>query len=134
MRSVQDHLQACLAAVGQLPPLAVQLPDAVGCILAEDVRAPSDLPVTDLAALDGYAVRSDDVAAASARPVRLRVVDDLRAGDTDVVHLVDGAVVRLASGAPLPVGADAVVPLEATDQGDATVTVLRAVVAGENVR
>ncbi|MGM0385370.1 MAG: gephyrin-like molybdotransferase Glp [Actinomycetota bacterium] len=134
MRSVQDHLQACLSAVGQLPPLAVQLPDAVGCILAEDVRAPSDLPVADLAALDGYAVRSADVAAASARPVRLRVVDDLRAGDTDVVHLVDGAVVRLASGAPLPVGADAVVPLEGTDQGDATVTVLRAVVAGENVR
>lgn len=134
MRSVHDHLQACLAAVGQLPPLAVQLPDAVGCILAEDVRAPSDLPVTDLAALDGYAVRAADVAAASTGPVRLRVVDDLRAGDTDVVHLVDGAVVRLASGAPLPVGADAVVPLEHTDQGDATVTVLHAVAAGENVR
>ena len=134
MRSVHDHLQACLAAVGQLPPLAVQLPDAVGCILAEDVRAPSDLPVTDLAALDGYAVRSGDVAAADRGPVRLRVMDELRAGDTDLVHLVDGAAVRLASGAPLPVGADAVVPLEATDQGLAVVTVLRAVVARENVR
>ena len=134
MRSVHDHLQACLAAVGQLPPLAVQLPDAVGCILAEDVRAPSDLPVTDLAALDGYAVRSGAVAAADRGPVRLRVMDELRAGDTDLVHLVDGAAVRLASGAPLPVGADAVVPLEATDQGLAVVTVLRAVVARENVR
>jgi molybdopterin molybdotransferase len=134
MRSVHDHLQACLAAVGQLPPLAVQLPDAVGCILAEDVRAPSDLPVTDLAALDGYAVRAADVAGASRGPVQLRVVDDLKAGDTDVVHLVPGAVVRLASGAPLPVGADAVVALEHTDRGDARLTVLRAVAPGENVR
>jgi len=134
MRSVNDHLHACLTAVGQLPPLAVQLPDAVGCVLAEDVRAPSDLPIADLAATDGYAVWSGDVAAASREPVRLRVMDEVRVGDTDPLRLVGGAVVRLASGAPLPAGADAVVGLEDTDGGEAVVTVVRAVPPGTNVR
>jgi len=134
MRTVNDHLKACLSAVGQLPPLAVQLPDAVGCVLAEDVRAPSDLPVADLAALDGYALRAADVAGADRGPVRLRVMDEVRAGASDAVTLVPGSVVRIASGAPLPRGADAVVPLEGTDQGDAVVAVLRAVAAGVNVR
>lgn len=132
MRSVHDHLQACLAAVGQLPPLAVHLPDAVGCILAEDVRAPSDVPVVDLATTDGYAVRAAETAPPG--PVRLRVLEDVRAGTLDTVQLVAGAVVRIASGAPLPVGADAVVPLEDTDQGDAVVTVLRPAAVGQNVR
>lgn len=134
MRSVNDHLQACLAAVGQLPQLAVQLPDAVGCILAEDVRAPSDLPVADLAALDGYALRAADVAAADREPVRVRIMDEIRVGSTDPVRLVPAAAVRLASGAPLPVGADAVVPVEDTDRGEAVVTVLRAVATGAHVR
>ncbi|WP_127130996.1 gephyrin-like molybdotransferase Glp [Georgenia sp. SYP-B2076] len=135
MRSVQDHLAACLAAVGPLPPLEVVLPDAVGCILAEDVVAAGDLPVADLAALDGYAVRSADVADARPQePVTLRVTDELRAGQVDQLRLVPRAAVRIASGAPLPLDADAVVPVEQTDFGRAEVAVRSAVAAGENVR
>ncbi|UNX55456.1 molybdopterin molybdotransferase MoeA [Georgenia sp. TF02-10] len=135
MRSVQEHLAACLAAVGQLPPLDVALPDAVGCILAEDVVADADLPVTDLAGLDGYAVRAADVAAAGpAAPVTLRVTDEVRAGAAARLRLVAGTAVRIASGAPLPVGADAVVPGEQTDLGTAQVAVRTAAAAGENVR
>ena len=58
MRTVQEHLAACLAAVGPQDPLDVVLADAVGCVLAEDVLATRDLPLTDVAALDGYALRS----------------------------------------------------------------------------
>ncbi|MPV38635.1 molybdopterin molybdotransferase MoeA [Georgenia subflava] len=135
MRSVQEHLAACLAAVGPLPPLEVVLPDAVGCVLAEDVLATGDLPVADLAAIDGYAVRAADVAdAGPSAPTTLRVIDELRAGAVDPIHLVPHTAVRIASGAPLPVEADAVVPVEQTDFGSAQVAVRTAVAAGENVR
>ncbi|KAE8763423.1 molybdotransferase-like divisome protein Glp [Georgenia thermotolerans] len=135
MRSVQEHLAACLAAVGPLPPLDVVLPDAVGCILAEDVVAGGDLPVADLAGLDGYAVRAADVVEARPdRPVTLHVTDELRAGQVDQLRLVGSAAVRIASGAPMPIEADAVVPVEQTDFGTAEVAVRTAVLSGENVR
>ncbi|MDO5494230.1 MAG: molybdopterin molybdotransferase MoeA [bacterium] len=134
MRSVGDHLQACLEIVGPLPPLAVALPDAVGCVLADDVVAPSDLPVTDRAATDGYAVRSSDVTEADVREVSLVVVDDVRAGSAGPVRLPAGAAVLIASGAPLPEESDAVVELAFTDRGRAKVGVRRAVSAGSGVR
>ncbi|GAA4421308.1 molybdopterin molybdotransferase MoeA [Georgenia halophila] len=135
MRSVQEHLAACLSAVGPVPPLDVLLPDAVGCVLAEDVVATSDLPVADLAATDGYAVRAAEVAVATERePVKLRVLDELKAGTVDPIRLVAGTAVRIASGAPLPGAADAVVPIEQTDFGHAEVAVRAAVGSGENVR
>lgn len=134
MRSVQEHLAACLAAVGPQPPFEVSLPDAVGCVLAEDVRAPGDLPAADLAAVDGYAVRAADVAGARAeQPVPLPVLDELAAG-SETLRMVPGSAVRLASGAPVPVGADAVVPVEETDHGTAQVLVRSAPAPGENVR
>ncbi|MFC7404811.1 gephyrin-like molybdotransferase Glp [Georgenia alba] len=135
MKSVQEHLAACLAAVGPLPPLDVLLPDTVGCVLAQDVVADSDLPTADLAALDGYAVHAAEVAAATHRePVTLRVLDEVRAGSVDPIRMVAGTAVRIASGAAMPGGADAVVPVEQTDFGHAEVAVRAAVEPGENVR
>lgn len=135
MRSVSEHLSACLAAVSQLPPLEVLLPDTVGCVLADDVIAGADLPVDDLAGLDGYAVRAQDVTTArSTEPARLRVLDELRAGAVDPLRLIPRSAVRIASGAPLPGDADAVVPIEQTDFGRAEVEIRTSVSAGENVR
>ena len=106
MRTVAQYLEACLAQVGPLPPLEVLLPDAVGCILAEDVASPFDLPVTDVSTIDGYAVRSVDIAGASAdEPVYLRVIDEVRAGDVDPTSVIAETAVRIASGAPVPAGA-----------------------------
>ena len=134
MRSVHEHLAACLAAVGLQSPLEVVLADAVGCVLAEDVLASRDLPLADVAALDGYALRSTDVAAAApADPVTLRVLDEIRAGSVDTTRLPAGTCVRIASGAPLPVEADAVVPVEQTDRGSAKVAIRTAPAVGENV-
>lgn len=135
MRSVQEHLAACLAAVGPLPPLDVLLPDTVGCVLAEDVVAVADLPVADLAATDGYAVKAEEVRTAAHRsPTTLRVLDEVKAGASDPIRLVPGTAVRIASGAPVPTGADAVVPIEQTDFGQAEVAIRAAVEPGENVR
>ena len=135
MRSVADFYQDCLAVVGQQPPLDVLLADAVGCVLAEDVEAPFDLPVADLAACDGYAVRAGDLQGARpGDPVTLPVTDEVRAGDIEPAALVPEAAIRIASGAPVPAGADAVVALDFTDHGQAHVAVRTQPAVGENIR
>ncbi|WP_449386414.1 molybdopterin molybdotransferase MoeA [Cellulomonas soli] len=135
MRSVQDHLAAVLAAVGPVTPLDVVLADAVGCILAADVMAMSDVPGVSVAARDGYAVAAHDTATGPAgQPPTMPVAHDLRPGMPAGLRLVPGQAVRVASGAPLPLGADAVVPVEETDRGAARVAFLRAAVPGQHVR
>jgi molybdopterin molybdotransferase len=135
MRSVANFYRDCQEAVGPQPPLDVMLPDSVGCVLAEDVVAPFDLPVADLAALDGYAVRSEDLAEANPEnAVSLRVTAELRAGDVEPMANIKGGAVRIASGAPIPTGADAVVALEHTDHGTAHVAIRHNPQVGENIR
>jgi len=135
MRSVTEFYQECLERGKQQAPLSVLLSDAVGCVLAEDVRAPFDVPVADLAMCDGYAVMSADLAAASPQsPLVLPVLTEVRAGEVDPVVLVAGSAVRIASGAPIPEGADAVVAIEFTDHGIGEVVVNTAPRIGENIR
>lgn len=135
MRSVANFYRDCQEAVGPQPPLDVMLPDAVGCVLAEDVVSQFDLPVADLAALDGYAVRAEDLQGAGPdSPVMLNVTAELRAGDVEPMANIRKGAVRIASGAPIPSGADAVVPLEDTDHGEAHVAIRRRPQAGENIR
>lgn len=135
MRSVANFYRDCQEAVGPQPPLDVMLPDAIGCILAEDVVAPFDLPVADLAACDGYAVRHADLVGATPdQPITLKVTAELRAGDVEPMANIKGGAVRIASGAPIPKGADAVVALEFTDHGDAVVQVRTCPQVGENIR
>lgn len=135
MRTVAEHLAACLEVAQAAPPLDVLLPDAVDCILAEDVVARQDLPGVDQARLDGYAVRAEDVAAATeSAPVSLNVVDAVSAGDTRPTTVVPGSAVLIDSGAPLPKGADAVVPWSDTDRGESHVQVRVPVAEGSNIR
>lgn len=135
MRSVAEFYQDCMAAVGQQPPLDVQLADAVTCVLAEDVEAPFNLPVADLAACDGYAVRAQDLAGATPdAPVTLPVTEEVRAGDVNPSALLAGMAIRIASGAPMPSGADAVIALEFTDHGVAKVAARTQPAVGENIR
>ncbi len=89
-------------------------------MLAAPVVATTSLPPWDNSAMDGYAIRSSDVASASEdAPVRLAVVGEVRAGRAPEVRVLGGTAVRIATGAPLPAGADAVVPVEATTPIDA---------------
>ena len=135
MRPVQTHLSEALAALRPVPPLDVVLADAAGCILAEDVLAPADVPARDVALHDGYAVRHDDVyGAADGGAVSLPVVQDVWSGAVEPVRLVPGQAIRVSTGVPVPLGADTVLPLEVTDRGTATVRVLRPSPAGAGVR
>src|SRR4051812_32318376 len=133
--SVDEHLETVLAAVSPLSSLDLTLQDAHGCVLAEDVATTFPLPPFDNSAMDGYAVRAADLSAATEdAPVVLPVVGDVAAGSTGPYTVQPGLTVRIMTGAPIPVGADAVVQQEWTDQGVAQVAIRRSVAAGHNIR
>jgi len=135
MKSVDQHIEDILAGVEVIAPLDLQLLDAHGCILAEDVVADHDLPMFDNSSMDGYAVRLDDVASASETdPVQLPVIGDIAAGAPPTYTVQSGMSVRIMTGALVPPGAEAVVPLEWTDGGIAGVSVTRAPTAGQHIR
>lgn len=135
MKSVADHLAECLSVSTPLAPFLVGLDDAVGCVLAENVRSLVDVPQADLASRDGYAVAAADVLGASAaEPVELPVTEEVRADAMDAVSLVQGTAIRISSGAPIPRGADTIIPIESTDQGRASVAISRAGTPGSNIR
>ncbi len=135
MKRVADHLSDILATVKPLNALDLQLLDAHGCVLAEDVVAPWPLPQFDNSAMDGYAVVADDVAGATEdEPVQLPVVADIPAGDHDIHTVGSGFAARIMTGAPLPRGADTVVPVEWTDGGVANVLIKRAAKPGQHLR
>lgn len=116
--SVDDHLEDILSAIRPLDPIELQLPDAQGCVLVEDVTVPVALPPFDNSSMDGYAVRVADVAGASEEfPAVLTVIGDVAAGSDGLPTVGPGQAARIMTGAPLPPGAQAVVPVEWTDGG-----------------
>ena len=128
--SVEEHLERVLTAVRPLEAESVPLGGSRGRTLAADVTARVDIPAFDNSAMDGFAVRFSDVAAAaSADPVRLRVVADLPAGSALDPPLGAGDAVRIMTGSPVPTAADVIVPFEDTlggladSLGDIVVTV-----------
>jgi molybdopterin molybdotransferase len=135
VKRVADHLSDILSVVRPLSPLDVQLLDAHGCVLAEDVVAPWPLPQFDNSAMDGYAVRAEDLRDASDdTPVELPVVVDIAAGETQLNAIGPGLAARIMTGAPMPAGADAVVPVEQTDGGTVRVRVSLAPASGRHLR
>ncbi|MFF3861716.1 gephyrin-like molybdotransferase Glp [Streptomyces sp. NPDC002209] len=116
--SVDEHLADVLAAIRPLEPIELQLLDAQGCVLVEDVTVPVALPPFDNSSMDGYAVRTADVQGASEEfPAVLTVIGDVAAGSGELPTVGPGQAARIMTGAPLPPGAEAVVPVEWTDGG-----------------
>ena len=119
-------------------PLAaeeVALAHALGRVLAADVVSPGPVPAFDNSAMDGYAVRAEDLdAAAGEAAVLLRVVGESRAGHPAEGGLGPGEAIAISTGAAIPDGADAVVRVEDTSPGEGGVQILRPVPTGANVR
>ncbi len=135
MQSVADAVQRILARVAPLSAERVPLREALGRVLAEDVRSPITLPHWTNSAMDGYAVRGADVLGASeGAPVELPVIESVAAGAFPTRALGSGEATRIMTGAPLPEGADTVVRVEDTDGGLARVRVLKDRDAGKNIR
>ena len=132
---VEEHLAEILATITPLAPAELGLGDAGGLVLAEDVSAASSLPSFDNSGMDGYAVRVEDVAAATEEnPVTLPVTAEVAAGDTGAYALQPGTGIKIMTGAMLPHGAEAVVPVEWTDGGRARVSIRAGAEYGNAVR
>jgi molybdopterin molybdotransferase len=133
--SVEEHLAGILSGVSPMPRASVRLEDAAQLVLAEPVSAAVDVPSFDNSSMDGYAVRRADLLETSeATPVVLPVVADLAAGTDQNPVLAPGTAARIMTGAPVPDGADAVVPIEATDQGTTQVAIRETPEPGAFVR
>ena len=133
--SVDAYQAAILAAISPLPPVGLELADAEGCVLAEDVTAAVSLPSFDNSSMDGYAVHAADTTHSSERkPLTLEVTAEIAAGDTGAYQLASGTAIKIMTGARMPAGADAVVPVEWTDGGGKRVEIYRPVAAGNAVR
>jgi molybdopterin molybdotransferase len=113
MLSVQEALLSVLDEVQPLPPLRSGLGDALGLVLAEEIVSDIDSPPFDKALMDGFAVRSSDVQEGASS---LRVIEQVNAGQVPSKRLAGGEAIQIMTGAPMPQGADAVVPVEATEQ------------------
>jgi molybdopterin molybdotransferase len=131
----RDAAIQILEQVRRQPPLRVPLDDALDGVLAENIVSPINLPSWDNSAMDGYAVRSVDTRDATAQaPARLRVVEQIPAGQFPTNSIEPGTSARIFTGAPVPQGADAVVRQEDTDQGSDTVAITKPAESGQNVR
>lgn len=142
VNTVQQHLNWILARVETLPVEDIAVRDAHGLTLAEDARSELSLPLWDNSAMDGYAVRSADIAAVTpGTPVALRIAGEVLAGSSLDPVIEPGSAVRIMTGAPVPSAADAVVPVEdtASEAGEGSwatesVLVRAAAPAGANIR
>jgi len=135
-----------MAAAVAPRPVRVAIAEAQGLMCAEEVVTESPLPGFDQAAIDGYAVRSvdiaevgegsevDGIAEVGGIEVRLPVVGDIEAGARTPSRLQPRQAARMRTGAPMPTLADAVLPLRWTDGGESKVRVLRSVRRGAYVR
>lgn len=132
VHEASDHIQTATPVLG---PETVSLADAPGRVLAENLTSSRNLPPDDCSAMDGYAVRSADLEAASeANPVRLPVVEEIPAGGRSEMELPPGRAARIFTGAPVPAGADAVVRQEDTRTDGDQVLVLVAPTPHTNIR
>ncbi|MGO1770282.1 MAG: molybdopterin molybdotransferase MoeA [Microbacterium sp.] len=118
MRPIEEQSKRVLAEVRRTASATVPLAEAAGRTLAAPIRARVAIPVFDNSAMDGFAVRYDDVAAATAdAPVTLDVVADVPAGSAEDPPIAPGQAARIMTGSPLPDDADAIVPFEDTTGG-----------------
>jgi len=124
-----------LGATVALPSEDLPLPDAVGRTIASDVVAVRALPGFASSAMDGFAVRAEDLAGATAAaPVALPVLAESRAGEPSDRALEPGRTIRIATGAVIPEGADAVVPYEDVVEADGAARFAAAPADGAFVR
>jgi molybdopterin molybdotransferase len=146
MISVEEALERILSYVSVLDAVEQPILESVGQVVADDVVSSMDIPPHDNTAMDGYAMRAADTAAATpGQPVTLNVIGELAAGYLFEGEVTPGTAVRIMTGAPMPRGADAVVPFEETDEPEGrafgsfaksrdAVGVLKAAATGANVR
>ena len=113
MVPLEEAQQLLLQHVKPLEPVELDLLQALGMVLAEDVPAPEPVPPFTRSRLDGFALKSGDTdGSSSERPVSLLITRSLKAGQLASTGVEPGTAMAIVTGAPVPPGADCVVPFE----------------------
>ncbi|HEX8890249.1 MAG TPA: molybdopterin molybdotransferase MoeA, partial [Pyrinomonadaceae bacterium] len=128
MIPISEAIRIILEQAKPLPTERINLSEALGRVLAEEIIADSDLPPFDRAQMDGYAVRSSDLLTV---PARLRVVGESAAGRGWHSTVNEGEAVRIMTGAPVPAGSDSVQKVEVTSEADEVVLINEATRPGQ---
>jgi molybdopterin molybdotransferase len=135
MISVDEALDRILSHIRPLGFEKASLLDSLGRVIAEDIFARRNIPPLDNSAMDGYAVRWEDIRNASQdHPVRLEVIEDLPAGFISTRTIEIGKAIRIMTGAPVPKGADTVIPVEESKKEEGFALIFKAAALGEHIR
>ncbi len=133
--TVDEAREKVLGAIQAIPPIELPLTDAYGCVAADDLASAVALPEFASSAMDGYAIRASDAAAASPEwPTELKVVGNVLIGRRPDTTVGTGEAAKIATGAPIPAGADCVVPIENVEEDDGIVRILEPGLEGKHVR
>lgn len=131
MLSFNEAIGKVLDRIEKLYPKKVILKDSLGCILAEDVFAPINLPPFDNSMMDGIAIQVGKLA--SHQVSKLKMSQVVKAGD-EPKSLIEGTCAKIMTGAPMPSGANSVVPVEDVKVEEGVVTFLRSINKGQFIR
>ncbi len=131
MISVDEAFEQVMSGISPLEAEEISVADGLDRVLAADVASRVTQPPDAMSAMDGYAVRAEDVASV---PVTLTQIGESAAGNGYDGKIGLGETVRIFTGAPLPDGADAIVIQEDTDTDGDQITVLEGVATGRYVR
>ena len=132
---VNEARKIILEKLQPLEPEKIPLLNAVGAVLQEDIYAKRDNPPADNSAMDGYALRFQDIASIDQKnPTSLKVVEDIPAGQKPSKSIHTGEASRIMTGALVPDGADTVVMVEDTEKKNGSVLILKQQKKGSHVR
>ena len=136
LTQLQDAQRIVLEATPTLGLEKISILDALGRVLGEDIVADRDNPPWDNSAMDGFAVRWDDIKQEHAiqKPVTLTVIEDVAAGKMPSKSVGAGQAIRIMTGAPIPKGADTVLKVEDTEHTAESVRVFTPEQRGANIR
>jgi len=136
LTQLHDAQKVVLDAAPVLGLEKISILDALGRVLGEDIVAERDNPPWDNSAMDGFAVRWDDIKPEHAiqKPVMLSVIEDVPAGTMPSKAVGSGQAIRIMTGAPIPQGADTVLKVEDTEHTSDSVRVFKAEPKGANIR
>jgi molybdopterin molybdotransferase len=140
--SVDEAQSRILARFSPLEPSETRILESIGLVLADEIVSSVDVPSFTNSAMDGYALRAEDTAGATAfAPATLNVVGVVEAGQSGAFKIAPGTAIRIMTGAIVPDGANAVVRFEEIVEVDQalggtpnSVQVMKAAFDGENIR
>ena len=131
---VDAALEKLLERLKPLEIIEIDVFSCYGHVLAEDVRAPFDVPPFDRSAMDGYAVLAEDTFGASqTNPILLEVIGEIEIGEVPNFAITSGKAAKIVTGAMMPKGANAVVMVEYTRRNGSMLEVLKPVTPTKNV-